>query len=472
MKCAQNLLYNTLTEECDLKVKVDCGERIEGVTEIGTTIINKHTDRANVIEEIKHANFKLSMPSRATIICKSRQSEGMVIAHEYCNKFYKCSGGVPISRKCAKKLWYDPIKGHCDWPMHVRCDGRIIPQEKNRKNNEANEKKTYDYENEISGDDDDASPTGVCAAENSEGDIAAHEKCNKFYKCLGQMPIAFTCPGNLLFNSQKNICDWPNNVECGDRIDPRFESGNTGSSKKKRALIICSAKGSDGVLAIHEICNKFYKCSGGRSIAIKCPGMLMYNPKTQVCDWPTHVLCTNRTIPRNSHPPHIYFSKDEIDIESKNDNENSVDSGNADIVKNTIEEENGNSENNVNGENVRGYRSDIEKESGYIEFKEDEKADNDKNNIHYENTNSEISGYLNDAGKICASKNSEGILLPHENCNQYFKCFNHIPVAQFCQLHLFYNPQKEYCDWPQNVNCSNRVVPDNNNYAEKKEHLS
>merc|ERR1712088_250249 len=40
-------------------------------------------------------------------------------------------------------------------------------------------------------------------------------ECNKFYMCADGSPTpSQNCPEGLLFNSQNDQCDWPENVEC------------------------------------------------------------------------------------------------------------------------------------------------------------------------------------------------------------------------------------------------------------------
>ncbi|KAJ8718528.1 hypothetical protein PYW08_002765 [Mythimna loreyi] len=501
LKCAPNLLYNTLTEKCDLEDNVDCGERVGGISESTFTISKRarNLKDPNSIEEIKNYNLD---PSQASILCKSSQSDGMLIAHEYCHMFYKCSRGIPVTVRCPNKLFYDPIKGHCDWPVHVHCGNRIIPKDDSNIN-AVTEEKSYDYEeNETSGGDEDTSINGLCAAENTEGVVAPHEKCNQFYKCSGKEPVAFECPGNLLFNTKKAFCDWPNNVDCGARA----ESVGSYGSKEKKARIICSAKGSDGVMATHQRCDKFYKCRDGLPVGIKCPGMLLYNSKTQKCDWPTHVNCTNRTVPKNGHPPHIYYSKDDIDSESGNHNEDNNDENNIDRDKTNIEKEN--SEMN-NFENERGYENNVDNRLHGDNNIENEIA-NAENNLEngnvYANKKSrniaseygKINLFLKDASRICASTvlfllyataislaNSDDIdldgfyengcpidasikkFMPHEDCRQYYKCHHGGQIARYCPNGLHFNAEKERCEWM--ASCQQKLIREYEKFESGKE---
>lgn len=54
-------------------------------------------------------------------------------------------------------------------------------------------------------------------------------------------------------------------------------------------------------LAHESDCTKFYKCDHGQKVEMNCPVMnakgdkLYFNPKLQVCDYPTNVNCTSTT---------------------------------------------------------------------------------------------------------------------------------------------------------------------------------
>ncbi|KAK5649588.1 hypothetical protein RI129_000617 [Pyrocoelia pectoralis] len=119
-------------------------------------------------------------------------------------------------------------------------------------------------------------------------------------------------------------------------------------------------------------CSKFYKCSHGVPVELRCPTDLYFNPQQNYCDWPKNVNCTNKNARR---------------IKSRS-----------------------------------------------VMF-----------------TGREVSN-----GKFCPLENpEEDILYPHEsNCSLFYKCFSGKLVAHTCPPNLYYNPDKKYCDWPANVNCS------------------
>jgi len=54
-----------------------------------------------------------------------------------------------------------------------------------------------------------------------DGDYYSNETdCGAFYQCSNGELIEQRCPGVLYFNPELNVCDYPENVECGGTIEP------------------------------------------------------------------------------------------------------------------------------------------------------------------------------------------------------------------------------------------------------------
>lgn len=301
LKCARNLLFNTLTEKCDWAHNVDCGDRVGADKDslIYETIKNAAVPHLN--DEIIPSN---SNPNQAYTICSHKNSDGVLIAHEYCNRFYKCIAGVPNTISCPINLLYDPVKGHCDWPRKVDCDGRVILENEENPEEQNNDDKKVETAKRSVITRWSKRAADTCAAKHSEGVAVAHERCSHFYKCLEKEPVAFSCPGNLLFNSKQNYCDWPKKVDCGDRIiiEDTGESDSSNDSNNgdlRQVLTVCANEGSDGIILAHDRCNKFYECHDGHPVEVDCAPQLLYNPETESCDWASYVTCKDRKVSKN-----------------------------------------------------------------------------------------------------------------------------------------------------------------------------
>ncbi|KAJ8714657.1 hypothetical protein PYW07_002882 [Mythimna separata] len=438
VSCFGDLLFNPYTRQCDWPRNVDCGDRLVPETECtgcndntndascdeddvvpppGDTEVvppgtgNEPEDSDNVVVPTRPPGTCKCNPEEAPSICAAEDSDGVLVAHENCNQFYKCDHGKPVVQSCYGNLLYNPYTEQCDWPENVDCGDRVIqdPDDIISTPGGTNPGVTNPADTTPGNNCNPSEAPTICAADDSDGVLVAHENCNQFYKCSEGKPVALKCPPGLLYNPAKDQCDWPENVDCGDRVIPDPESSEiappgddvvvptrppgTCNCNPGEAPSICAAEDSDGVLVAHENCNQFYKCDHGKPVVQSCYGNLLYNPYTEQCDWPENVDCGDRVI------------QDPDDIISTPGGTNPGVTNPADTTPG----------NNCNP---------------------------------------------SEAPTICAADDSDGVLVAHENCNQFYKCSEGKPVALKCPPGLLYNPAKDQCDWPENVDCGDRVIPD------------
>ncbi|MBN4724572.1 chitin binding domain-containing protein, partial [Escherichia coli] len=95
-------------------------------------------------------------------------SDGVLVAHENCRKFYKCSFGVPVAIRCASNLLYDYTVERCEWPETVECGDRPILEDSSEENTEG------EWVGNGAGNDDPSQAPAICAAEGSDNSYVAH----------------------------------------------------------------------------------------------------------------------------------------------------------------------------------------------------------------------------------------------------------------------------------------------------------
>ncbi|XP_028043649.1 chondroitin proteoglycan-2-like, partial [Bombyx mandarina] len=512
LKCPPNLLYNPSNEQCDWPHNVECGDRTipEDDDDVDSESDNGSGGNGNENDNTGNGHAD---PSLATEICAEKDSDGVLVAHEHCTRFYKCFDSHPVALICPPNLLYNPNNEQCDWPHNVECGDRTIPEDDEDIDSESdngNGGNGNENDNTGNGHADPSLATEICAENDSDGVLVAHEHCTRFYKCFNSRPVALVCPPNLLYNPSNEQCDWPHNVECGDRtipeddedIDSESDNGNGGNGNENEntgnghadpslATEICAEKDSDGVLVAHEHCTRFYKCFDSHPVALICPPNLLYNPNNEQCDWPHNVECGDRTIP-----------EDDEDVDSESDNGNG---GNGNENENTG---NGHAdpslateicaENDSDGVLVahehctRFYKCfnsrpvalicppnllynpsneqcdwphNVECGDRTIPESDEDEDNNDASDGNLDGNDNE--GNDNSSGNcdpsaaptLCAQTGSDSVLIAHENCDKFYICWNHKPVVLSCPPNLLYNPSKEECDWPQNVDCGSRIIP-------------
>ncbi|KAG6441555.1 hypothetical protein O3G_MSEX001893 [Manduca sexta] len=475
--CPSNLLYNPELGYCDWPNAVDCGNRVvpgQG-DQHGNGSVESDEDK-EVFDNSGHED-----PSQAHAICARPGSDGALIAHEHCTKFYKCFQSHPVEMKCPPSLNYNYKIKQCDWPQNVDCGNRVIPNEEDDSGSGNGPGDAGDNNNSSCNCNPSEAPE-ICAKNDSEGVLVAHEKCNKFYKCSHGLPTSQNCPPNLLYNAHLKACDWPHNVQCGDRVQPEHNDSEDnsknedddveeGHSDPSQAPSICAKNDSDSILIAHELCNHFYICLHGRPLPINCPPGLHFNPKSRKCDWPENVECRDRIIPEeNTNITGVVEEKREI----YNDPSKAAEiCAQYDSVLVAHEKCNRFYQcaggRPVERKCPRGlvynynvgqcdWISNVECGNRIIAEEEEEIKEPEPE------PEKDVAGHEDPskAPTICAEEESDGTLVAHEHCNQFYICSARVPVARPCPKGLMYNAKKERCDWADSVNCGDRIIPNDN----------
>ncbi|CAB3244649.1 unnamed protein product [Arctia plantaginis] len=176
--CPSDLLFDPSKNRCEWPSSVNCGNRIIPVRDES---------------------------QGAAVVCALPGADNSFVAHEFCDKFYKCFEGRPVAFSCGFGTLWNAKEQYCDYARNVDCGNRNlsginVPQFPVGNNH-----------------DDPSLAPQICAAANSANVLVAHENCNMFYVCLHGVPLAQICQAGLLFDPSRDRCEWPRNVNCRNR---------------------------------------------------------------------------------------------------------------------------------------------------------------------------------------------------------------------------------------------------------------
>jgi len=190
-----------------------------------------------------------------------------------CAFFYQCSHGCAERVECQVGFLYDVNHHYCNYADQVDCGNRpcVDPQR---------------------------CPQDVCdhpmdCTDMADGWYADPYNCRKYTHCLGGKGEHLTCRDNLLFEPNKIWCDYPANVDCGDRpiCDDCDENCETPPTKPpSECTHVCT---SDGYFPEGCCSNNFCVCEGGHGNLMHCQPGLIYNEVNMWCDYPANVPCCN-----------------------------------------------------------------------------------------------------------------------------------------------------------------------------------
>ncbi|XP_050462451.1 uncharacterized protein LOC126857261 [Cataglyphis hispanica] len=252
--------------------------------------------------------------------------------------------------------------------------------------------------------------------ESTEIALIAHPcLCNVYYKCEKGVKISQTCPDEMHFDYVREICDFPEKVNCVRPI--RTVDILMGS---------CNKCGPEGRAFQHESdCSSYYLCSNGTKILKHCMAGLYFNVTLQMCDYPTKTDCdlipkflttakflTAHSVNLGDCPPAGSTEKVLLPHECKCD---------------------------------QYYECVNERKA--LRYCED--------GLHFDNDRNTCS-HPNDAKcpYVCPCT-TEKILLPHEyNCEQYYECVNREQVLQTCPDNQHFDYINKTCKHPDEAICA------------------
>ncbi|XP_068622853.1 chondroitin proteoglycan 2-like [Battus philenor] len=333
--------------------------------------------------------------------------------------------------------------------------------------------------------------------------LLPHRECNKFYQCAHGELVEMPCPEGLFFNIFDQRCDWRDNVDCCDRIvpdDSTSENGESVTAIRNNPAIVNENNITDEKIAepmkperieflsngcpvdpsIHwllpneQFCNLFYYCVKGERELRRCPFLLHFNRKLQVCDWPQNAgflqavvfllvaavasaelnfcpkiqevdweierllphrecnkfyQCTHGEPVEMSCPKGLFFSI----IEQRCDWRDNVDCWDRIILDEWATE-------SVGGSAIESTAATNEGESSTTE-KIKETTQSDAPIIEF---------YLNG----CPVDPEVHWLLPHEKfCNLFYYCVQGEREIRRCPFWLHFNRLLQVCDWPKEAGC-------------------
>ncbi|XP_035223247.1 fibrillin-3-like isoform X2 [Stegodyphus dumicola] len=228
-KCSDGLLFNYLSQNCDLADRVDCGD--------------------------------------LTPICSS--PNGFFPNPKDCSSYYRCSGGIPHLEQCPKGKHFSAKTKQCLDPCDADCDTSLDCTFS-----------TPSIE----------TTTGInphCKA--AYGLFPMPGSCTAFFSCLNYTSYISQCPEGLHFNAEELLCQEPCDARCDLTIDCKSTPSTETSILPSSTPSICIDE--YGMYPVDGDCTSFYQCSNGRPYIVKCPKGLHFSVEQETCEHPCDAQC-------------------------------------------------------------------------------------------------------------------------------------------------------------------------------------
>lgn len=349
--------------------------------------------------EQRHQDNMASLHIHSATKIKCKKEVTGLFAHPFdCSKYINCKSGRTEIQDCGPGTVYNPQTGECDWPRNVQCNqqkpeayfedrklGRYEGSARTAKAGGSQSPDGYavseleesDYEDETEPSVTSETPYNVGAfdygGKDANGRRIKCEKyasglfphptnCRKFLNCDNGRTFIMDCGPGTAFNADLHVCDWPKNVNCGDRenggeghevthnvngedhttnhgsnddygdgvtnehplhsgttvtVDrgaKRYDASNSYTQIRQQhenfqrtaSVSDDGVKCAAGMTGLNEHplrCDQYLNCEGGASIVQNCAPGTLFNPNVKICDFPRNVMCGSRGVPPRTQPP-------------------------------------------------------------------------------------------------------------------------------------------------------------------------
>lgn len=179
--CPGNGIFDPLVLLCVLPEEASCQPLTTGGPTQTTGAPESTTEALSTIHPTQ-PTFPPTTPEMTTestnstnepFVCPS--PDGFFANPYDCESYYVCSNDRPILQFCPPSLVFNPALGQCDYPLNVpECAPFRCPE--------------------------------------PDGKFPNPEDCSTFWTCVDSRPVLQDCPPGLVFNPDKETCDFLSNV--------------------------------------------------------------------------------------------------------------------------------------------------------------------------------------------------------------------------------------------------------------------
>lgn len=139
--------------------------------------------------------------------------------------------------------------------------------------------------------------------------FADPQVCNLFHVCVSRgeqtFDQPFLCPFSTIFrtiDASTMYCDKRNKNDCLGKAFYRSLDDDENTNIIDKSILIDTNMNSSQCVNTNEIledkqyCNLYHLCRDGKEHVYMCENQLLFNPLSQICDYPINIVCYNKKI--------------------------------------------------------------------------------------------------------------------------------------------------------------------------------
>lgn len=120
-----------------------------------------------------------------TLICKGKRDGVFIRDYSSCKSYYSCINETPYKGECPGDFLFNPVTLICDYPKAVECK--------------------------------------ECPRVGSTTFPLLGDSCSKYIKCSSGVAVYEECPGNLVYDANRGVCNAAENVDCMATMCPAHD---------------------------------------------------------------------------------------------------------------------------------------------------------------------------------------------------------------------------------------------------------
>nr|CDJ82147.1 Chitin binding protein domain containing protein [Haemonchus contortus] len=179
------------------------------------------------------------------------------------SEFVYCVDGVPTLMKCPSSLVFNAKNGYCDYPEACSSPpAQAAPA--------------------VPPSTSTSGPSSQMSLDcTGRGDGYFAIGCSSdFVYCSDGIATFMKCPASLVFNAEKNYCDYPENCSGTGLDQADSQTGSAAPSPSVHSFVCPKPNG-----AFSNGCStEYYVCSNAVAHVMLCPGNLVFNAEEGYCD--------------------------------------------------------------------------------------------------------------------------------------------------------------------------------------------
>ncbi|XP_039966142.1 uncharacterized protein LOC120778426 [Bactrocera tryoni] len=259
----------------------------ESTTDLTTTTTPDAPTATDSTPAISSSTYQTTTTSPAPPSCENLKTGTFLPDPVDCNRYYVCSYGQAIRMRCPSTLWFDVKLNVCNYPEKVTCDASGHPETST----------TFITSTTTDSTPAVTSSTVLTTTTTPETPTTSHSTPTVTSSTESTTVLTTTTTTTpetpvtsdstpAMTSSSESTTDLTSKTSTTTISSSTYKTTTTGTAPPS-----CANLKTGTFLPDPVDCNRYYVCSYGQAIRMRCPSTLWFDVKLDVCNYPENVTC-------------------------------------------------------------------------------------------------------------------------------------------------------------------------------------